>query len=456
MVKTNDYLREFVTISFIQKHAILGTAIVIWIITILIAFLWPPSYSAVSTVLIKHKRILRSPESLEKNVRFSVPRVEGRDVFSEMELVTSYDLVKETVKALQRKNQVFHQALTPESLRANIAKIKGNLKTELTPKSDVFKVTLTWHDPIEAEIILQTLMDRYQIYRSNIYNPKEEEKFFKRQLDNFDRQLTRMENNLLELAKSSETPNPSSKISNNLLIEKNMEQELNNLISSYIKEKNYLKFIEKTLNSKGISTFSFINNINIGDYGKKLAAQILRKQQLLTLYSPKSEKIKLINEEILNTYKGLKNEVRRYLEGEKAKLRGMQEAIESLKVRLKKISNTNIETYKNMLKAKNIQRQVRLLEDSYNIFSRRWEESKINQNTSADKLFSVSILGKAHASMTPVFPNKKTFIPIGFVVGLLVGFTIGYLREFFDHTFKRPEDVDNYLGLKTILSILEF
>jgi capsular polysaccharide biosynthesis protein len=58
--------------------------------------------------------------------------------------------------------------------------------------------------------------------------------------------------------------------------------------------------------------------------------------------------------------------------------------------------------------------------------------------------------------MSPVFPNKKTFIPIGFIVGILLGFTIGFLREFFDHTFKRPEDVDNYLGLPTILSIPEF
>ncbi len=456
MVKTNDYLREFVTISFIQRHAILGTMVVVWILTLLVAFFWPPTYAAVSTVLIKHRGILRSPETLEKNVKFSVPRVDARDVFSEMQLVTSYELVKETVQELQRRGLIFKKPFTPATLRAAIAEVKGHLKTELTPKSDVFKVTLTWRDPVEAEIILQTLMDRYQIYRSNIYNPKAEGAFFKRQLIHFDEELTKLEKNLVELAKSSESPNPSQKISNNLLIEKNLEQALNSLINSYVEKKSYVQFIERVLASKEISTFSFIDNINIGDYGKRLAALIIKRQQLLTIYSPKSEKIQLANEEIRNTYLGLKREVRRYLEGEKAKLKGMEAAIESLKERLRRIKDKNIKTFATLMKAKKIQRQVRLLEDSYNTFSRRWEEAKINQNTNADKIFSVSILGKAHASMSPVFPNKKTFIPIGFVVGILLGFTIGFLREFFDHTFKRPEDVDNYLGLPTILSIPEF
>ncbi len=456
MVKTNDYIREFVTITFIQRRIILGTAIIVWIITLLIAFLWPPTYAAVSTVLVKHKGVLRSPATLEKNVKFSVPRVDERDVFSEMQLATSYELVKETVETLHRKGLIFKHPLTQRTLRADIALIKGNLKSELTPKSDVFKITLTWHDPIEAEIILQTLMDRYQIYRSNIYNPKQEEEFFKNQLIQFDRQLTKLENNLLELAKLSKSPNPTQKITNNLLIEKNLEQALNTLINSYVERKSYIQFIENALHTKSLSTFSFINNINIGDYGKNLARLILRKEQLLTIYSPKSDKIQLINEEIRNTYAGLKNEVRRYVEGEKARLKGMEMAIDSLKMRLKHIRDVNIETYENLMKAKKIQRQIRLLEESYNTFSRRWEEAKISRNTTADKIFSVSILGRAHASMTPVFPNKRTFVPIGFFAGILIGFTIGYLREFFDHTFKRPEDVNNYLGLPTIFSIPEF
>jgi len=456
MIKTNDYLREFITISFMQRHIILGVALIIWVVTILIAFLWPPTYAAVSTVVVKHKEVLKSPETLEKNVKLSVPRVDERDIFSEMEIVTSSDLIKETIETLQRKNEVFPENLTPAAMRQKVALIKKNLKTELKPKSDVFQVILDWHDPVEAEIILQTLMDRYQIYRARIYNPEAEEKFFKKQLGVFDKKLTEKEHTLLELAKASESPDPSKRISNNLMIEKNLKQELNTLLSIYVKKKSYLQFIEKELASKGISTFSYIGNINIGDYGKRLTSMMIKRQELLTVYSPRSEKIKLMNEQIWNTYKGLKSEVKRYVDGEKAKLNGMREAIESLRKRLKKVTDSNINTYENFLKAKKIKRQIRLLEESYNTFSRRWEESKINQNTNADKIFSISIMDKARAIMTPVFPDKKTLIPIGILVGLLLGFTIGFLREFFDHSFKRPEDVNNYLGVTTVLSIPEY
>jgi len=38
------------------------------------------------------------------------------------------------------------------------------------------------------------------------------------------------------------------------------------------------------------------------------------------------------------------------------------------------------------------------------------------------------------------------------LVGLLLGCSLGFVREYFDHTFKKPSDVMAYAGLPVIIS----
>jgi len=121
-----------------------------------------------------------------------------------------------------------------------------------------------------------------------------------------------------------------------------------------------------------------------------------------------------------------------------------------------KIKQENIKLYNTSLKMRLLQRQFKLAEESYETFLKRWNEARIDRSNVASNLFSVNIISGAKASLTPVFPDKKKVIPIGFVVALIFGITIGFLVEFFDHTFKRPEDVERFTGLQTIFSIPKF
>ena len=83
----------------------------------------------------------------------------------------------------------------------------------------------------------------------------------------------------------------------------------------------------------------------------------------------------------------------------------------------------------------------------------RWEEAKINATSEAGNLFSISILTAPYYSGSPIFPNKTTVIPFGIIAGLLAGISLGFLRNYFDHTVKRQEDFKRFTDLPVLFSI---
>ena len=262
-----------------------------------------------------------------------------------------------------------------------------------------------------------------------------------------------MENNLIKLAEHSNSTQPGQEIQNNLLLVKAMETTLNETLNKWIENKNYINYLETALSSPGIHFFSFIDKPEIGSFAEKLQDLIIEKESLLKIYQPGSRKIRVMERHINDMYHDIKAEVKQYIDDEKAKLKAMEKTIHSLEGRLREVSSKNIGLYKNLVKRKRIKREIDMLEDSYITFAKRWEEARIESTTDSNRLFAVSILSKAQADKDPVFPNKNTLIPIGILLGLLFGFTVGFLMEFFDHTFKRPEDAMTYADLPHICSI---
>ena len=453
MIKTQDYIRDFIAMFFVRINLIVGVTLIFAIAAILIAFFWPPTYTARGSILLKSTRALKIPESLER-IDLDVPIIRENDLNSEMKIITSYNVIENTIKSLQDRNLVFHKkGSTPEAIKKLVWKVQKNLTTELPPRSNVFDVVLKWKDRREAEIVLENLMNEYLDYRGNLYSPVEAQAFFKKQLEIFNKNLIEMENNLIRLAEHSNSTQPSREIENNLLLEKSLETSLNEMRNKWVENKNYINYLERTLTSSGNHFFTFIDNIEIGSFSKKLQDLVIERESLLKIYQPESNKIRMMERHINEMYQALRSEVKRYVDDQKARLYAMEKTIDSLEERLRRFSSKNIQLYKNQIETRRIRREIGMLEDSYITFSKRLEQARIESTTDSNRLFAVTILSKAQAAKAPVFPKKNTLIPIGILLGLLLGFAFGFLLEFFDHTFKRPEDAATYADLPHICSI---
>ncbi len=451
-VKTQDYIREIITIFFIQKKIIFSIVLISILISLAIAFFWPPTYVSTGAIFLKSKKILKSPEEIEK-VQWKVTPVSETDLYSEMGIFTSDELIKRALKKIDYKKILHVNLNDPIVLQETIKKVKKNLETVLKPKSTIFEVSLKWDNPETAKILLDALTKEYVLIRSEIQSPKEAIPFFETQLKKFNDELIKHEEQLIKISQNNNAPDPSVQISSNLLTIKNIDLKINDLVGKISLKKKELDYIQKLLKNNEMNYYTFIKSDPIADLSKKIQDLVLEREKLRKFYTDENPKIKSMTEEINKIYLILKNEVQKYLTSEKAKLNGMQNSLKDLEKRANELMFKNVKLYEAKIHSKQIQRELSILENAYKIYSERLQEAKIKGTTAAGQIFTVNILSTPSLNLSPVFPVKKKVLSMGVILGFLLGITIGFLVEFFDHTFKRPEDVTNNTGLKTIFSI---
>jgi uncharacterized protein involved in exopolysaccharide biosynthesis len=260
----------------------------------------------------------------------------------------------------------------------------------------------------------------------------------------------------MNLVKETKMSDPLKEIENNILIKKDLEQQLNLLRNESIEKKLYIEHLEKTLKDENIQFFTFIEDMPINNPGLsvKLQELFVERGNILRTYHPFNEKVKAIDKQINDIYSSLKSEVRAYKENQLSKLLTINKKISSIESRLDSINARNVGLQRQLIDSQRIARETNLLQFSYETFYKRREEAKIQSIANESNLSSyIGILSKAFSSGRPVFPKKNVVIPMGFLVGFITGCSLGFLRDYFDHTFKKPSDVNNYAGLPLIFSI---
>ncbi len=98
-------------------------------------------------------------------------------------------------------------------------------------------------------------------------------------------------------------------------------------------------------------------------------------------------------------------------------------------------------------------REAQLISHSFDTFAKRAEEAKINDSIARSRLAGdISILNRPTGTAELVFPRKIITLFMGLIVALITGLSVGFLAEFFDHTVRRPEDVQKNTGLPVLCS----
>ena len=242
----------------------------------------------------------------------------------------------------------------------------------------------------------------------------------------------------------------------NQKVKMDLEQQLNKLKNDAIEKRLFIEHLEKISSDKNIQFFSAIENpaINgLSGLGPKLQELVAERRNIQRIYHPLSEKIQAIDEHIDNTYLALKKEVIAYRANLSNHLRIIDEKIIYIEDSIDNISMRNVEVRREQIHIGRIEKEIQLMLFSFETFSKRREEAKISGSKDTAGLSHVSILNKAFPSRGPVYPKKQVVIPLGLIIGFITGCSLGFLREYFDHTFKKPGDVETYTGLPVILSI---
>lgn len=445
-LKTENYVKDVLFIFFAQKYLILGTTIIIFAAAIAIAILWPRTYGAYGSVLLRGKAFMKSPQALEKIDVRSFP-ITREDLFSEMELLRSPDVIKRALKSLQEKGD-------PAGDMPSY-KVRSKLQANILPASFVIQLGIEGKKPDELVSIIDEIMRQYVLYRTEVHFPSGALDFYTKQAALFKSQLDDIERELIALVETTDTPDPIAEIGKNLNLKQNLEQELYMHRNKAIQMAADVEHLETLLNAEQKTHFNFISNSTLNQISTRLVDLKIERGKVARNYQPDSKAVQRIDEQIVKTQNLLRFEVSLFKDDMASKLEAVRGKIIALESNIERIDADNVALKRQSLRQDELLEEASLLRESHQTFVRRREEARMNSqvDSATYSSFFVSILASAYSSGSALFPKPNILIPVGLIAGLLTGFALGFLREYFDHTFKHPRDVEAFAGMPLLFSL---
>ncbi len=453
MRPTEEYLRDLTLIVFARKRIILGTTAAFFCAAVLITLFWPPTYTATGSVLVKSRQLSKSPQTIE-STQIRVWEVDLATMTTEMKILTSKELIEETLTELNDQGKLRGgERLDRDSLLSMVDTVMGNITAAVVPASNIIEITLKGKNARDTKVILNELLNKYISFRSGIYNPEKASVFFKGEADTFESGLRSMDKEKLELADAAKSADPALEIQNNLDLRKTLEQQLDTAKQELNNLNLTIGHLEKQLAERDLQFFSSIENPAINLLGAKLQDIYLEKTNLLRTFTPESDRVKGVDEQIEMLYTSLKEEVTSYIGTLRNRMKIVNDQVALLEGRINFLTQRNIDLHKIFVEQQRLNSQEQVLEQSYQVFATRSEEARISSSSTVDSLFSISIIGRPVLPVQPSFPRAAVVIPLGLVIGFILGLSLGFFVEYFDYTFKSPSDTMRYAGMGTLFSI---
>ncbi len=455
MVQLENYKRELAFIFFVQKKKILLTTLLMTVIALAVSFMYPPIYTAQGSLLVKSKKINRDLEALEKT-QLRPEAVEEQDLYSEMAILSSSEVMRKALESLQEdgeSSELLSELGTVAEDR--YLALHRLFSARVLPDSNVLAVQLQADSPINAQKLLAAIMAQYISYRTELYDPKSMKLYFKKQMNRYREDAIQKGEEIRTLVESGGVTQAGTQISHNLEIRKDLMNSIMVLRSEAISVRLEIKDLVKWLAiPEQVKFFSFVDNDGILTLSDRFQELYQKQREIQSRYLENSEASIRAKEQVTQAYNALRSEINRYVEDKKTQLQINEQKIEVLTQQVDKIERNNISLRNNQLEIDQLEKDLDVIRTSYDIFFQRSHESIASDDSQEVKLNSyVSILSPSLAEPDPVFPKPKALIPLGIITGLILGLTLGFLFEFFDHTFKRPEEIEELLGIPVVLSI---
>jgi uncharacterized protein involved in exopolysaccharide biosynthesis len=325
----------------------------------------------------------------------------------------------------------------------------------LIPRSNVIRVSVQWEDRELAKRLLSNIFDEYLQRRQKVFNPREVEVFYETQLKSFQKALDELSRRAIELTGGANMQEIEDQIARNGDLQAKLRRQLSDLQMDRIKQAGQVAFLERTLENDdgGLNFFTTIDSLQLADLAKRIADLSVKRSKLLQVYEPGSSKVQRAQERLDELYGMVRAEAKRYVAKERSRLESLDAQIAMLKTEMERLARETQEMAGAVQEARRIDHERSVIEDSYRTYATRLREARIRSQTETDRLFKVAVVEEAHVGNRPVFPDPIRVLSMALILGLILGVTAAFIREFFDHRFKRPEDVENYTDLRYLFSV---
>ena len=484
--KKRSSLRELAYVFFRRKWVIMGLFLATVIPVTVYTFRIPPSYVAKSRLLIKPGRenIYVSPVGHPAGTHppTIVQRV-AEIITSEIEILKSRILVRRAVEQIGiaslfprmlPESSVVADAKASARVEAAVNRALASLSARRMRDADIIEVAFKSDDPDVSANFLTVLIDRYLERHLEVHQSGQSYDFFRTQSAQLEQKLQSSARSLAEFKKKynlvsfderkasilSHYMEVDASIKDNdtalKVTQKRLEELKENL--NKVSEHRYLSQAENT-DSPVTSTLRL-----------RLGELELKRLELENKYKA-DHRVAEINEAIAKVKEMLTEEEERFhgsvTTGASSSYLGMEDSIMELEVDLKALQTKRVELETQLVEygrelerlgrlepeLEALNRDVWVDEQNYRLYITKFEESRVADAMDAARMVSVSVIEPPEAPLGPVPVNKALNIFVSMCIAGVAGLGLALLIEYFDHTFKVPEDIKDNLRLPLLGTI---
>jgi|SRR5208337_5643746 len=457
----DNALRELIFILFDRSKVVLSIFCVFFFLSIALAFLLPPVYRASA------KFFLSSPQQLDplqKETFYDSKNHVMRLIQDQKEIIFSNRVLNKVVEKV-------YGNIRPEEVPEKIQDIKEDM--EVTPPkgetfegSSVFYINFSEKNPQRAAQIAQAISDAYLEISSEISRLRTDysHEFFQQQAQQLYDRMVEKENILRQY--EAEKATSLVEILNLDPGKTNLEVGLSALLTQSMGKRSELQeelagiktvidLLEKEATSEGIP--AILPDMEgygrtISAFKNKVAQLQIQLNEMKSQYEKNYSPIQQVEAELKLSINSLREELLRTVQGQEiaannieAKIKEHNNNIESLDTRIRQVAEER-SAYEHL------KQEYVLAKDAYTSAHNQEEQARLASALNQEKE-SLTVVDQPTVPSKSYKPNKPFLIIMGFFSGLLLGIASALMLDHFDHTLKRPQDVEKFLDLPVIGTI---
>jgi polysaccharide biosynthesis transport protein len=493
--------RDLLAIVFRHLGSVILLFLGISLAVLLYAFLSPKQYQSETKILVKRERV--DPLVTAEAQVSPLPNagVTEADVNSEIELLKSQDLLAKVVVAAgldqekkedswlaylaSLKDRVVSLIWPPEPIKdlayAKQLKINmlaqdlaTNLDVEPLSKSNLISVTYSSTDPEMAARVLNKLAVLYLDKHLSVQRPPGTLEFFEQETQRYRKGLVDIEARLSEFSQSLGAISPQIEEESVMRKISDFEGRARETLSGIAEAQERIRSIQAQLSSMPERLTTSVHTGNspmIGQLKSTLSTLELKRIELLGKYEPGYRLVQELENQINQTKAALTDEEKNLQKDEtsdwnpvhrmltedlakaKADLASLQarysatvQAVRNYREDAKELEQKNL-AYHDLARAQ------KMAEDNYQLYVKKQEEARISNTLDQRRIVNVSIVETAIVPFRPSGRSRSVIVLAGGFLAGLSSLGVAFVKDFFDPTFRTPDEIRAFLKIPVLASI---
>ncbi|MDZ7339660.1 MAG: GumC family protein [candidate division KSB1 bacterium] len=455
-------LIRFLRVLFRRKMLIALSGGAILTAVLAVTFLTPATFRATAKLLLEREVDSEKTILLGVSVQPDYSRYDW--VNAEIEILTSGQVAARALEKVGPVPGSSHFIRTGSSgtktKDQEVMAFLKRLQVASAPKTNVVQVSFEAENATYAAAAANAVVEAYTIYRAQLHDQSESYKFFQEQLRLADAKLRELQEKQANYKQAAAMISPEAQRTVLLNRLSDYESRLTEVRTARIGKEARLEVLKKELaqGRVGVPSTEASDSPSREKHIAKLRGELLdlqmRREQLLTRFTPQYEGVRHIEKQIAATERQIAEEVEQIIQMETvaiAALRTEEEALQSSIARIKE----DIQTLaRQEYEYSQLSRGIDDNQQIYSMLLRQREEARISLAKMQTGV-SARVINPAEPPLYPVRPRKRLNLALGLLLAMCASVTMAFVREYFDHTLHEPAELEWKTGLPVLGSVRE-